>query len=73
MKCDCIPSIKKRREDIPLIIDHFIDKKEQEKQKKIKLSDDVYPLLQTINWPGNVTQIKNFVDWLYILVKSSNL
>ena len=67
-----IPPIKKRREDIPLIIDHFIDKKEQEKQKKIKLSDDVYPLLQTIDWPGNVMQIKNFVDWLYILVKSSN-
>ena len=67
-----IPPIKKRREDIPLIIDHFIVKKEKEKQKKLRLSDDVYPLLQTINWPGNVTQIKNFVDWLYILVKSSS-
>lgn len=67
-----IPPIKKRREDIPLIIDHFINKKENKIQKKVKLSDDVYPLLQTINWPGNVTQIKNFVEWLYILVKSSN-
>ena len=28
-------------------------------------------MLQTLEWPGNVTQIKNFVDWLYILVKSS--
>ena len=67
-----IPSIKKRREDIPLIINHFIEQKEKMSQKKIKLSEDVYPILQTIDWPGNVTQIKNFVEWLYILVKSSN-
>jgi len=67
-----IPSINKRREDIPLIINHFINKKEKKYLKKIKLSDDVYPLLQTIDWPGNVTQIKNFVEWMYILVKSSN-
>ena len=67
-----IPSIKKRREDIPLIISHFIEQKEKMSQKKIKLSEDVYPILQTIDWPGNVTQIKNFVEWLYILVKSSN-
>ena len=67
-----IPSIKKRREDIPLIINHFIEQKEKMSQKKIKLSEDIYPILQTIDWPGNVTQIKNFVEWLYILVKSSN-
>ena len=67
-----IPSIKKRREDIPLIINHFIEQKEKMSQKEIKLSEDIYPILQTIDWPGNVTQIKNFVEWLYILVKSSN-
>ena len=67
-----IPSIKKRREDIPLIINHFIEQKEKMSQKKIKLSENVYPILQNIDWPGNVTQIKNFVEWLYILVNSSN-
>jgi len=67
-----IPPIKKRREDIPLIINHFINEKGKKYLKKIKLSDDVYPLLQTIDWPGNITQIKNFIEWMYILVKSSN-
>ena len=67
-----IPPIKKRREDIPLLIDYFIGKKEKKNITKIKLSDDVYPLLQTVNWPGNVTQIKNFVEWLDIFIKSSN-
>ena len=67
-----IPPIKKRREDIPLLIDYFINKKKNKTQKKIRLSEDVYPLLQTINWPGNVTQIKNFVEWLYIYIKSTS-
>ena len=67
-----IPPVKKRREDIPLLIDYFIGKKEKKNITKIKLSDDVYPLLQTIDWPGNVTQIKNFVEWLDIFIKSSN-
>ena len=67
-----IPSIKKRREDIPLLIDYFIKEKERNNLNKIKLSNDVYPLLQTLNWPGNVMQIKNFVDGLSIFIKSSN-
>ena len=67
-----IPPIKKRREDIPMLIDYFIGKKEEKNITKIKLSDDVYPLLQTVDWPGNVTQIKNFVEWLHIFIKSSN-
>ena len=67
-----IPPIKNRKEDIPLLIDHFINKKGKKNIKKIKLSADVYALLQTIDWPGNVTQIENFVEWLYIFVKSSN-
>ena len=67
-----IPPIKKRREDIPLLIDYFINKKEKNNVNKIKLSDDVYPLLQTIDWPGNITQIKNFIEWLDIFIKSSN-
>ena len=29
-------------------------------------------ILQTINWPGNVRQIKNFVDWIYITYQTSN-
>ena len=61
-----IPPIRNRREDIPLIVDHFIEKNETKYLKKIKLSDDVYSRLQTIEWPGNVRQIKNFVEWLYI-------
>ena len=43
-----IPPIKKRREDIPLLIDYFIREKEKNNLNKIKLAEDVYPLLQTV-------------------------
>ena len=62
-----LPPIKDRREDIPLLVDNFIDKKEKKNFKRIKLSNEVYQILQTMEWPGNVTQIKNFIDWLYII------
>ena len=68
-----VPSIRKRREDITMLVNFFIERKESESQKKIKLSDEVHTLLQTIDWPGNVTQIKNFVDWMYIIYKDANI
>ena len=66
-----IPSINERREDIPTVIDYFISKKEKETLKKVKLTDDTYASLQSCSWPGNVRQIKNFIDWLYIMHKNS--
>ena len=63
-----IPPINKRREDIPLLIDYFIEKITTKKQlKKIKLTKEAYAVLQTFDWPGNITQIRNFIDWLYIM------
>jgi len=63
-----IPPINKRREDIPLLIDYFVEKLTTKKQlKKIKLTKEAYAVLQTFDWPGNITQIRNFIDWLYIM------
>ena len=63
-----VPSISKRRDDIPTLIDFFIQKiKKHNNLPEIKLTSDVYTILQTCLWPGNITQLKNFVDWLYIM------
>ena len=63
-----VPSISKRRDDIPILIDFFIQKiKKHNNLPEIKLTSDVYTILQTCLWPGNITQLKNFVDWLYIM------
>ena len=63
-----VPTLNNRRDDIPILIDFFIQKiKKKNNLTEIKLSKDVYTVLQTCSWPGNITQLKNFVDWLYIM------
>ena len=63
-----VPTLNNRRDDIPILIDFFIQKiKKKNNLPEIKLSKDVYTVLQTCSWPGNITQLKNFVDWLYIM------
>ena len=60
--------VNKRREDIPLLVDYFIKKaKKFNNLSEIKLTKDAYALLQSGLWNGNITQIKNFIDWLYIM------
>ena len=63
-----VPPIKQRRDDIPILVDYFIKRiMRQNRVKELKLSNDVISILQTVTWSGNITQIKNFVDWLYIM------
>jgi two-component system nitrogen regulation response regulator NtrX len=63
-----IPPLRKRREDIPIIIDYYIKKIVDKKGlNNAKLTNNAYSNLQTFLWPGNVKQVENFVDWLYIM------
>ena len=52
------------------MFDYFVLKTTKNKfLKKIKLTQDAYSTLQSLKWPGNVMQIKNLVDWLYIMYR----
>ena len=57
-----IPPLRERREDIPLLIEHFIDSYSREMKKDgIKISDDVLEILTGYDYPGNVRELKNTV------------
>ncbi|MGJ5620838.1 sigma-54-dependent transcriptional regulator [Sulfitobacter sp. MF3-043] len=63
-----VPALEERREDIPLLAEHFIA--EMHKSQGLpqrKLSEDAIALLQTMIWPGNVRQLKNLVERVLIL------
>ncbi len=63
-----VPSLEERREDIPLLAEHFI--KHFNKVQGLparRLADDSRALLQTMNWPGNVRQLKNVIERVLIL------
>ena len=62
-----VPSLRERCEDIPLIYDYFMQKFSKEAGVKPKrLLQDAMIVLQAYDWPGNIRQLKNMVEWLLI-------
>jgi two-component system nitrogen regulation response regulator NtrX len=63
-----IPPLAERREDIPLLIDHFMDQISQSTGlPKRRIGEDAMAILQSHDWPGNVRQLRNNVERLMIL------
>jgi DNA-binding NtrC family response regulator len=58
-----LPPLRNRKEDIPLIIQHFITKFNQNLKKNISgISEDALKLLLNYGWPGNVRELENVIE-----------
>lgn len=58
-----IPPLRERREDIPLLVDHFLAKYSQENNKEIQgISRPVLNTLWNYNWPGNIRELENAIE-----------
>ncbi|TGK16216.1 helix-turn-helix domain-containing protein [Leptospira kmetyi] len=58
-----LPDLRERKEDIPLLIKHFLEiLSEKHKRKEIRLSEKLYQLLLNYDFPGNVRQLKNLLE-----------
>ena len=63
-----IPPLFERREDIPVLVDHFIEQISQSTGlPKRRIGEDAIAVLQSHDWPGNVRQLRNNVERLLIL------
>lgn len=63
-----IPPVRERKEDIEILIDHFINKFSKKRRKDpISISTDAMDCLKTYHWPGNVREIENMIERLVIL------
>lgn len=63
-----VPRLIERRDDIPLLVDYFIDKYCQEQGVALKKIDPVaVRILQTMEWSGNIRELRNVVERLVIL------
>jgi two-component system nitrogen regulation response regulator NtrX len=63
-----VPSLEDRREDIPTLADYFIAAFNKSQGLPMrKLSEDAVTLLQTMQWPGNIRQLKNIIERVLIL------
>lgn len=66
-----LPPLRERKEDIPLLVKHFIDLYSQENEKKIDgVSEDVMEILMNYDWPGNVRELENLIERAVVLTKS---
>ena len=62
-----LPPLSARKEDIPELSRFYLDQANTGSGKKLALSDEAIAMLQMYEWPGNVTQLLNVIDWLTIM------
>ncbi len=66
-----LPPLRERKEDIPLLVRHFIDIYSRENRKAIEgLTEDVMEILESYDWPGNVRELENLIERAVVLTKS---
>lgn len=63
-----LPPLRKRKEDIPLLVDHFIEKKTVKGDKKY-FSESAISYLQDYDWPGNIRELEHVVESALIFSK----
>jgi len=67
-----VPPLRERREDIPLLAQHFLKKSALENQKKISgFSPEASKFLLSYDWPGNVRELENAIERAVILAKNT--
>jgi formate hydrogenlyase transcriptional activator len=69
-----LPALRDRREDIPRLIRHFVDKCAARLHKRIEvIPDEVIQAMMTWRWPGNIRELENFIERSVILSEGNRL
>ncbi len=69
-----LPALRERKEDIPLLVDHFIRKFNLMKGRAIRgVSPDVMSFFQTYPFPGNIRELENVIEYAFILCKGPSI
>ena len=65
-----LPPLRERTEDIPLLVDHFLDKKSREMNLPLRrLTKEAMLALQAYPWPGNVRELENIIERTLVMVE----
>ena len=58
-----MPPLRERKEDIPLLVNHFLQKYCQKLGRKLKrVAPEVYAVFETYHWPGNIRELENVIE-----------
>jgi PAS domain S-box-containing protein len=67
-----LPPLRDRKEDIPLLVEHFIDRFNKLKNKLIAdISPEVLAILMNHDFPGNIRELENIIEHAFVLCRSS--
>lgn len=64
-----LPPLRERREDIPLLAQHFLQKYQAKLGKSVQLAPEVMEALQGYEWPGNVRELENVMERLVVFAR----
>jgi len=63
-----LPPLRRRREDIPLLVSHFLEKYAEENKRKVReVTADAMRILMDYSWPGNVRELENTIERAVVL------
>ncbi|MFP5238191.1 MAG: sigma 54-interacting transcriptional regulator, partial [Acidobacteriota bacterium] len=68
-----VPSLRERREDIPALLNHFLDKLSREYGRRLSFTPRALDALVKYDWPGNVREMENLVERLSIMVEDERI
>jgi DNA-binding NtrC family response regulator len=68
-----MPSLRERREDIPLLVEYFIDRYARKAGKSIRgVNKKTLDLFQSYPWPGNIRELQNIIERSVIVCETEN-
>src|SRR5258705_1168366 len=68
-----MPPLRERREDIPLLVEYFIDRFARKTGKKIRrINKKTWEMLQSYSWPGNIRELQNVIERSVIVCETED-
>ncbi len=68
-----LPPLRERKDDIPLLFNHFLGKSNERNGKEVKMTSELLDFLMSYNWPGNVREMQNLVERMVILAEGDRI
>ena len=69
-----VPPLRERKDDIPLLVEHFLDLfSRREGRERKMIVPEVMALMKNYDWPGNVRELKNLIERLVIMTSGGTI
>lgn len=69
-----LPPLRKRLEDVPILVKHFIDRFNRQQEKSIEgISSEALSMLMAHHWPGNVRELENIIERAFIMCSTEQI